>query len=130
MPGGLGGDAHRHQRGDDSPLDGAQQPRPPPRPHQGLFRDECRNRPGGASASTAAAVGLTKARSSATTVGTVSSPSAIVRTRAAADGSAQMSASRAGSPITRRSWRSLEQNGQPGRQQTVTGAIICELMPG
>ena len=61
-------------------------------------------------------MGLTKARSPTTTVGTASFPSAIVRTRAAADGSAQMLTYRAGSPITRRSWHSLEQNGQPGRQ--------------
>ncbi len=61
--------------------------------------------------------GFTSARVSTTTVGTVSSPAVAARTRAAADGSAQMSRSTVSMPALTRPRRSREQNGQPGPPQ-------------
>lgn len=65
---------------------------------------------------TSLGLGLTMAISPTTTVGTVSLPSAIERTTAAASGSVQMFTSRVGSRRRRSALRRRQQNGQPGRQ--------------
>jgi len=71
-------------------------------------------------ATTWRADGLTMARVPTTTVGTVSSPPVMARTRAAAAGSSQMSTHSARTPERRSPSRSIAQNGHPRRQYART----------
>ena len=62
------------------------------------------------------------ARAPTTTVGTVSSPPVMARTRAAATRSSQMLTHVAGTRALRSPRRSIAQYGHPGRQYTSTAA--------
>jgi hypothetical protein len=84
----------------------------------GVFRADAGNPPRNqapASFATRAARGLTSHCPATWTVGTVSLPSAMARTAAAAAGSSQMLISVNGTPRRRNRQRSMKQYGQPGR---------------
>src|SRR5262249_28046578 len=76
--------------------------------------------PSRTAAATCRAEGLTRARAPTTTVGTVSSPPVMTRTRAAAARSSQMLTHVADTRAPRSPSRSNAQYGHPGRQYTST----------